>query len=113
MYTSGQLGLNPETGDLVPGGIGPQAEQVISFGGKYTFLTSSDEINIHFGSCNRSIFIYPLNILVQRFSLHNFSLKARCHYSAKFQLLIIVCRVSLSFCFSFQALFRNLYTVRD
>ena len=24
-----------------------------------------------------------------------------------------VCRVSLSFCFSFQALFRNLYTVRD
>ena len=29
MYTSGQIGLNPETGDLVPGGIGPQAEQVM------------------------------------------------------------------------------------
>ena len=27
MYTSGQIGLDPETGDLVPGGIGPQAEQ--------------------------------------------------------------------------------------
>ena len=28
IYTSGQVGLDPETGNLVSGGIGPEAEQV-------------------------------------------------------------------------------------
>ncbi len=28
IYTSGQIGLDPDTGDLVKGGIVPEAEQV-------------------------------------------------------------------------------------
>ncbi|XP_071964278.1 2-iminobutanoate/2-iminopropanoate deaminase-like isoform X2 [Antedon mediterranea] len=29
MYVSGQLGMNPETLNLVPGGIGPETEQAL------------------------------------------------------------------------------------
>src|SRR5580704_8355640 len=29
VFLSGQIGLDPKTGELVPGGVGPQAEQVM------------------------------------------------------------------------------------
>jgi 2-iminobutanoate/2-iminopropanoate deaminase len=30
IYTAGQLGLDPETNELVPGGVGPETEQAIT-----------------------------------------------------------------------------------
>ncbi len=59
LYTSGQIGLDPATGDLVPGGIHAQAEQVTTQRAEIL----SFEAVLHFDFIETSVHVFPCRLL--------------------------------------------------